>query len=158
MQERIEKIASEVCNEFGVALYDFEVKTAVKGIIYAVYLTKAGGVTVGECQKVSKRINFILEEDDLIENRYFLEVSSPGLERELRMKKHFVSAIGEKVKITFSDENKTVTLQGTLSEVLPDYVVIETLTDVAKIKMTDIKKAKTHFEYKGKTKRSEDER
>jgi ribosome maturation factor RimP len=158
MQERIEQIATQVCSEFGVALYDFEVKTATKGIIYAVYLTKAGGITVGECQKVSKRINFILEEEDLIESRYFLEVSSPGLERELKMKKHFVSAIGEKLKVTYSKETKTTTLIGTLTEVLPDDIIVETLTDEMKIKMTDIKKAKTYFEYKGKTMRSEDER
>ena len=116
MSDKIEKMATEVCTEFGLALYDLEIKTASKGKIIVVYLTKIGGVTIAECQKVSKRLNFLLDEADFVEGRYFLEVSSPGLERELKMKKHFKSAINENVKITYSDTETSKTITGKLLE------------------------------------------
>src|SRR6056297_3393529 len=99
--ERLEEITKQACAEQGVALYDLELKHAAKGLVVVAYITKMGGVSVGDCRAVSRTISVVLEEEDLIEERYFLEVSSPGLERQLKLKKHYVSAIGEKIKITF---------------------------------------------------------
>jgi ribosome maturation factor RimP len=93
-----------------------------------------------------------LDAEDLIPGRYFLEVSSPGLERELKLKKHYVSAINEKIKLTYSQQDKNVHIRGTLKEVLPKHIKLETLTEELIIPFSDIKKAKTYFELKKKRK------
>ena len=148
MIERIEEIAKDACIQHNVALYDIELKHAAKGLIIVIYITEVSGVTVGECQKVSRTISDFLEEQDFIDKRYFLEVSSPGLERELKLKRHYVSAIGEKVKVTFSRNEKNLTKIGTLKEVLPDIIKIEFNKGIEEIPFLNIKKSKTYFDYK----------
>lgn len=145
---RIEKIAKEICTQQNVALYDVEMKRAAKGLIIVIYITKVSGVTIDVCKIVSYKISNILEEEDFIDERYFLEVSSPGLERDLKLKKHYVSAIGEKVKITFSYNEKSKTEIGTLLEVLPDSIKMEFDGQNCEIRFSQIKKARTYFDYK----------
>jgi len=146
--EKLEKMAQSICSQQGVALYDLELKRAAKGLIVLVYITKVNGVTIGDCQIVSRSLSNLLEADDFIDERYFLEVSSPGLERELKLKKHYVSAIGEPVKITFQNEDKNTTITGTLTEVLSDNLKLQTEDAEKEIPFSSIKKAKTYFEFK----------
>ncbi|MCK4957182.1 MAG: ribosome assembly cofactor RimP [Candidatus Cloacimonetes bacterium] len=147
--ERFEEIAKEACHKQGVALYDIETIHAAKGLVIVLYITKIGGVTVGECRSVSRTISMVMEEDEFIDERYYLEVSSPGLERNLKLKKHYVSAIGEKIQITFLDENEdSVTKVGELTEVLQEHVVVAFLEEELPILFKNIKKAKTYFDYK----------
>lgn len=147
-KEKIEKIAKQACSDVNVALYDIDLKRASKGLIVLVYITKIGGATINECKKVSRIISDELEVEDLINERYFLEVSSPGLERSLSQKKHYVSAIDEMVKITFNDGDNAQTAIGILKEVLPESVNVQFDDEIKEIKLTDVKKAKTYFDYK----------
>ena len=147
-KERIELIAKNACSDVNVALYDISLKRASKGLIVLVYVTKIGGATINECKKVSRIISEVLETEDVIAERYFLEVSTPGLERFLNQKKHYVSAIDEKVQISFADGENTVTAIGILKEVLPESIKIDFEDGIKEIQLTDVKKAKTYFDYK----------
>lgn len=148
LKEKVEQIAKNACLDVNVALYDINLKRASKGLIVLIYITKIGGVTITECKKVSRIISEILETEDIIKDRFFLEVSSPGLERFLNQKKHYVSAIDEKIQISFADGENTVTVIGILKEVLPESIKIEFEDVLKEIQLTDVKKAKTYFDYK----------
>ncbi len=148
MVERIEKIAREACSLCGVALYDIELKHAAKGQLVLIYITRVSGVTIDDCRNVSRAISDVLEEDDFIEERYFLEVSSPGLERELKLKKHYASAIGEKAKITYHKDGKNVSEIVMIEEILPDHLKVKVHDVEQEIPFSSIKKAKTYFDYK----------
>ncbi len=148
LKERIEHIAKKACSDVNVALYDINLKRASKGLIVLIYITKIGGATINECKKVSRIISEILEAEDIIIERFFLEVSSPGLERILNQKKHYVSAIDEKIQISFADGDNIITIIGILKEVLPESIKIEFEDALKEIKLTDVKKAKTYFDYK----------
>jgi ribosome maturation factor RimP len=77
-----------------------------------------------------------------------LEVSSPGLERELRYKKHYASAINEKVKVKFQAEEERVVVQGILAEVTPQAIkIIKETEEEVIIPFTSIKKARTVFDF-----------
>ena len=148
--EKLEQIAIRACELRGVSLYDLEVKTAAKGLIVLVYVTTPNGVTVGNCQKVSKLIADVLEVEDLLEEKYFLEVSSPGIERDLKLKKHYDSAIGELAKITYNNGEENCTVIGKILEILPDVVKLEVESEEIEISFSSIKKAKTYFDFKSK--------
>ncbi|OQX71510.1 MAG: hypothetical protein B6D62_01845 [Candidatus Cloacimonas sp. 4484_275] len=148
MKEKIEVIAEKVCRNNEVGLYDVELKNTRKGKVICVYITKINGVTVDECQKVSRDLGQILEDEDLISGRYFLEVSSPGLERELKLKKHYLSAINEKIKISYSKDDKIHTKIGILKEVLPEKIMVLFDKNPEFIHFSDIRKVKTYFDYK----------
>ena len=142
---QVEEIARRICQEQHLALYDLDEKMSGKGRIITVYLTKIGGVTLDECARFSRALGAELEEFDLIPDRYFLEVSSPGLERPLKLKSHWVSAINEKVAVQWGEgEQKNSTL-GTLVEVNQDSVVLDDRGSRVEIELKSISRAKTVY-------------
>jgi len=149
MIRKIEEISQIVCSENNVSLYDIEIKHTQKGEVYIIYINKIGGVTISDCATISRKIGNILEEEDIINDRYYLEVSSCGIERKLNFKKHYMGAINEKVKITYGDapgEKKTII--GILKEVLLDKIIVEIEEEIIEIPFNEIKKARTYFEFK----------
>ena len=148
----LEKIVTETCSHAKVALYDFEIKATKKGKVVLVSITKIGGPTIDDCVNVSRLLENKLDETDFFSGKYYLEVTSPGLERNLTQKKHYVSAINEKVRITYKNGEKVSTIDGILQEVYPDYIKVSRVNEEIKIPLKDIKKAKTVFEFTKKEK------
>ncbi len=142
---QIEDIAKKICAEMQVAVYDIDEKMSGKGRIIIVYLTKIGGITLDECARFSRALSEELETFDLIPERYFLEVSSPGLERPLKLKSHWVSAITEKVAIQYSDAEDKRSVMGTLQEVNQDSVVLDDRGELIEIPLKAISRAKTVY-------------
>ncbi|MCD4829715.1 MAG: hypothetical protein K8R90_09845 [Candidatus Cloacimonetes bacterium] len=146
--DELETLAQEVCARHSVGVYDLDVKETQKGRVVVLYLVKADGVTLDDCRTVSRDLGAQLDILDPFVDPWFLEVSSAGLERKLRYKKHYTSAIGENVKITYSSEGKNASLKGELAEVHPEYVLLRTARGAARIAFSDIKKARTIFDIK----------
>jgi ribosome maturation factor RimP len=142
---QIEDIAKKICAEMHLAVYDIDEKMSGKGRIIIVYLTKIGGVTLDECARFSRALSEELETFDLIPERYFLEVSSPGLERPLKLKSHWVSAINEKVAVQYSEEEQKRSVMGTLIEVNQDTVVLDDRGEKIEIALKAISRAKTVY-------------
>lgn len=153
---QIEDIAKKICADMHLALYDVDEKMSGKGRIIIVYLTKIGGVALDECARFSRALSEELETFDLIPERYFLEVSSPGLERPLKLKSHWVSAINEKVAVQFNEEEQKRSVMGTLVEVNQDTVVLDDRGETIEIALKTISRAKTV--YLGIARSEEDER
>ena len=142
---QVEEIARRICLEQQLALYDLDEKMSGKGRIITVYLTKIGGVTLDECARFSRALGAELEEFDLIPDRYFLEVSSPGLERPLKLKSHWVSAINEKVAVQWTEGEQKRSALGTLVEVNQDNVVLDDRGSRVEIELKAISRAKTVY-------------
>lgn len=144
-RSQIEDIAKRICQEMHLALYDIDEKMSGKGRIITVYLTKIGGVTLDECASFSRALADELEEFDLIPDRYFLEVSSPGLERPLKLKSHYVSAINEKVAVEWTDGEAKRSTMGTLTEVNQDSITLDDRGRIVEIDLKSVTRAKTVF-------------
>lgn len=152
MIEKIEPIVKTACANNGVGLYDIELKTAAKGQIICIFISKIGGVTVDDCTKVNREVSAFFEENEPFADKYFLEVSSPGLERNLKFKKHYMSAINEIVKISYFADGKSTAIEGTLAEVNQDDVAVNINDEVIHIPFTSIKKARTVYHFGKKEK------
>jgi len=142
---QVEEIAKKICAQMHLAVYDIDEKMSGKGRIITVYLTKIGGVTLDECARFSRALAQELEEFDLIPDRYYLEVSSPGIERPLKLKSHYVSAINEKVAVQFSEEGEKKSVMGTLVEVNQDDIVLDDRGIIIRVSFKQIARAKTVF-------------
>lgn len=98
-EQKTEELILPILQEYDFELVDVEyVKEA--GIWYLrAYIDKPGGITVDDCEAVSRRFSDILDEKDYIEDSYIFEVSSPGLGRPLKKEKDFQRSLGEDVEI-----------------------------------------------------------
>jgi ribosome maturation factor RimP len=142
---QIEEIAKKICQDMHLAIYDIDEKMSGKGRIITVYLTKIGGVLLDECAAFSRALGNELETFDLIPERYYLEVSSPGIERPLKLKSHYVSAITEKVAVQWHDGEEKKSTMGTLTEVNQDSIMLDDRGVAIEIAFKAITRAKTVF-------------
>lgn len=102
-----EERLSKLIKQEGLELYSTELVTENKEQIYRVYITKKGGVSLDDCQKISQIISPLLDIDEPTSGHYFLEVSSPGIERKLTKPRHFQASINELVKVKKDKETFT---------------------------------------------------
>ena len=98
--ERIRTVAEPILAERGLELVEVEFQREGRGWILRLYMDRAGGVTLGDCQQVSEELGDHLDVEDLIDHPYHLEVSSPGLDRPLTREADFLRYAGKAVRIT----------------------------------------------------------
>lgn len=98
-EQQTETLLTPIVTGFGFELVDVEyVKEAGTWYLRA-YIDKPGGITVDDCEDVSRAFSDILDEKDYIEDSYIFEVSSPGLGRPLKKEKDFQRNLGEEVEL-----------------------------------------------------------
>jgi ribosome maturation factor RimP len=97
--ERIKVLAEPILDELFIELVDMVYTTERGKRVLRIFIDKPGGVTLDDCSRVSREIGTILDVEDIIQQSYSLEVSSPGLDRPLKREKDFLNAVGKKVNI-----------------------------------------------------------
>lgn len=142
---KVEDLSKKIASEMHLAVYDIEEKTTAKGKVIVVFLTKVGGINLDECAVFSRKLSEELDAFDFIPERYFLEVSSPGIDRPLKLKTHYLSAINELVEVVWDNDGKRITTKGWLQEVNPNTIVLKDREEMLEIPMSQIHKAKTCF-------------
>lgn len=95
----VRAIAEPIAEKLGLQIWDIRFLKEGTGWFLRIFIDKDGGVGIDDCVEMSRALNDPLDEADLIEQAYCLEVSSPGVERELVRDEHFQKYIGEKVKL-----------------------------------------------------------
>ena len=130
IEKRTEALLTPIAEKCGVSIYDVEYVKEGGDYILRAYIDKEGGVNIGDCVDVSHDLSDALDADDFIEDAYTLEVSSPGLGRQLKKDRHFENSLGQEVDLktykpvdgckeftgilkAFDADNVTITIQDT---------------------------------------------
>jgi len=103
--DKLKQEIGEFLDKLGYALYNLEFKKKSKNSVLTIYIDGEEDITIDDCVKVTHELNPFLDELDPIETEYFLEVSSPGAEKELRNENSIKKAIGKFVHLE-TDEQK----------------------------------------------------
>ncbi len=99
LKQKIYDLASDVAADEGFELYDLQILGSGRKTILRVIIDKEGGVTIDDCEKMSKSLSALLDIEDPIKAPYTLEVSSPGIDRPLIKHRDFEKNIGKLVRI-----------------------------------------------------------
>lgn len=134
----LEKLVAEC----GVKLYDVELANEHGRTIYRIYITKENGVTLDDCERVSRLLSPIYDVKAPVSGEYVLEVSSPGLERKLTKLEHYQASLGELVRIKLRDKE---VLEGKLLEAEEDKILLEVQEEKKEVLFADIKSARTYI-------------
>ncbi|MDE2485468.1 MAG: ribosome maturation factor RimP, partial [candidate division NC10 bacterium] len=100
--ERVKSIALPLFTELDLELVDVEFRREAGGWVLRLYLDKRGGVTLGDCQRVSEELSDLLDVENFIGHPYTLEVSSPGLNRPLCRESDFLRFVGQRARVSTS--------------------------------------------------------
>jgi len=145
-------LAEPVCAELGCELFDVEYQKEGSEWYLRFFIDRIEPVDHDLCHAVSQRLSDVLDEADPISNAYFLEVSSPGLERPLRKFEDFQRFAGEKIMIRlFAPQNGQKEFSGILmpphDDVISIEVKIKNKTTQYDFKMNEIAKAHLLFDF-----------
>ncbi len=103
VREEVRQLAQPLADEAGFELVDVEFTSAGRHRIVRVLLDRPGGITVGECQAFSRRLSDCLDMNQMLSGAYFLEVSSPGVDRPLRTLDSISRFAGKPAVVTLHD-------------------------------------------------------
>ena len=95
----LDKIVQNAVQACGVEIYHYEWLPSGRKSLLRVYIDKPGGVTVGDCESVSRELGVLLDLEEVIPSRYVLEVSSPGMDRRLYTRPHFLANLGKEIEV-----------------------------------------------------------
>ncbi len=125
IQQEITKLAEPIVDDLNYELVDVEFVKEGANWYLRIYIDKPGGIGIDDCQAVSERISDILDKKDPIEQSYYLEVSSPGLERPLKTERDFIKYKGELVELkVFQPIDGKKLFEGELVGLVDDKIVI----------------------------------
>src|SRR5467141_589015 len=121
-QLEIEGVVQPVLRDHGLTLVDLEWRGIRPRGVLRLYVDKPGGVGIGDCERLSRELGDVLDAAALIEGGYDLEVSSPGLDRQLRKEREYRWAVGRQVRCWLAGGEE---IRGRLTEVSPERLVLD---------------------------------
>ena len=145
IEEKVEELLKDKIENIGYSLYDVEYAKEGQNYYLRIFIDSPKGIDLNDCEKVSNEINELLDQTDYIKEQYFLEVSSPGVERILRKDSHLAQNIGKQVdaKLYKKDENGNKSYIGELKAFDNETITI----DEFKFDRKNIAQLKTVFDW-----------
>lgn len=149
IEERVEKLVEPIIEKIGYELYDVEYAKEGKNYFLRIFIDNEKGIDLNDCEKVNNAITDILDDENYIKEQYFLEVSSPGVERILRKDKHLKQNIGQQINIKLfkKDENGKKEYTGKLKEFNEQHIKIKQEEKELEIERKNISQIKTVYNW-----------
>ena len=114
--DKVTQLALPVVEEEGCTLWDVEYVREAGSWYLRIYIDKQGGVDIADCERISRRLDPVLDEADPIPDSYVFEVGSAGAERELRRPRDFEQFMGEEVELrTYQSVDGSKSFVGSLA-------------------------------------------
>ena len=124
-ETKAEELLKPIAEAFNVKIYDVEYVKEGSDMYLRAYIDKEGGVNIQDCENVSRAFSDKLDEADIISDAYILEVSSPGLGRQLKKDRHFENSLGEDVELKlFEAVDGQKEFEGTLKAFDKDSITV----------------------------------
>jgi ribosome maturation factor RimP len=143
IHQTVAEIIEPITREENIELVDVEYKKVGKTWALRIYIDKNLGVTLGDCQRISRQAEDLIEVHEVITNPYVLEVSSPGLDRPLKKERDFIRNKGKQVQVkSFSPVNGKKQRIGTVQDFKNGTLYLKDPAGIQEIPLGDIAQAK----------------
>jgi ribosome maturation factor RimP len=141
--EELMKLLEPAVERLGYELSDLEVKLGGRDGVVRLFIDKADGVRLEDCETVSRQVSALLDVEDPLPGHYVLEVSSPGLDRRLTKVEHFQRFMGEdiRVKLRFPIEGRR-NFRGALKAADEENIEVEVDGESHRLPMATIQSAR----------------
>lgn len=147
-ERQAEELLLPIIESHNFELVDVEYVKEGSNYYLRAYIDKEGGITVDDCEVVSRAFSDLLDEHDFIEGGYIMEVSSPGLGRPLKKEKDYKRSIGKELEIrTYRAINKSKEFYGILKSYDEKTVTIENDEGVLTFERSDIALIRLAFDF-----------
>ena len=143
LRDQLGELLGPVVAGLGYELWEIEYAPRAGGGLLRLYIDSPDGISLDDCEKVSRAVSAVLDEADPIPNEYTLEVSSPGMDRVLRTQAQFARFAGERVKVEMIQLIKgRKRFQGRLKQVGESEITLEMDGGEVSLPIEDIHRAR----------------
>jgi ribosome maturation factor RimP len=132
---KIKELAESALQEQGHFIVDVLYNPRQRPARLMIILDGDNGVTIDQCAELSRRLAVLLDEQNILEDAYLLEVSTPGLDHPLKLKRQYFKNVGRQFKVHLKDKS---IVQGKLEEVSEDKLVVRQQVDKKETKVTEV--------------------
>ena len=145
---RVESLAQPILNELDLELVEVQYRREQIGWVLRLIIDKQGGVGLDDCGHLSRQLGYVLDVEDVIEQHFHLEVSSPGLDRPLKIMRDFERNVGQNVTVSFrSLAGVNEVCVGRIDLVNDKVVTLITENGKREIELDDVIKARLVVEF-----------
>jgi ribosome maturation factor RimP len=135
--------------EMGLELFEIKLIQAGSRRILRIYIDRATGVTIGDCEMASNEISMVLDVEGFTDRPYTLEVSSPGIDRPLTTEKDFRREVNRNLRLQVRDQSGGVrTVRGKLQACSDGALVLETDKGTVSVSLSDVHSGKVEVSFK----------
>lgn len=146
VKDRVREAIEPTVNGLGYKIWDVTYQKLGADYHLEITIDSENGIDIDDCEKVHRAIDPILDEYDFIEGFYYLEVSSPGIERELRTEEHILASIGERVEVKlFSAKDGKKSFVATLTGFEDGKLTFDVDGEATSVLQSEISKITTVF-------------
>lgn len=117
LRQKIEELALPILASINAFLIDIQIVPSAKGIVIQVYIDTDKGITIDQCAEMSRNLGSAIDLQNIIQGSFVLQVSSPGLDRPLRLLRQYQKNIGRSYKVRFRKDSSTGEILGKLSSI-----------------------------------------
>jgi len=145
-KEHIETLIRKDIKALGCDIWGLELIGSITNPTLRVFIDNDKGITIRDCEKVSKHISKVIESNTLYSNSLILEVSSPGIDRKFFNKEQYINYLGRMIKVRYRNEQMEYkSVKGFLRGVSKEAIVIEVNNEESFISFEAIEKANLEF-------------
>ena len=145
-KEHIETLIRKDIEALGCDIWGLELIGSITNPTLRVFIDNDKGITIRDCEKVSKHISKVIESNTLYSNSLILEVSSPGIDRKFFNKEQYINYLGRMIKVRYRNEQMEYkSVKGFLRGVSKEAIVIEVNNEESFISFEAIEKANLEF-------------
>ena len=136
--EYIKEVIEKDIERLGCKVWGLELFGRHSNQTLRIYIDNKDGISVDDCEKVSKHVSKVLDTENDFSEKYMLEISSPGLDRKFFYKEQYQEFINESIRVTFFDNDNKKTIKGNLKEVDDISIKLEIKEEIHEIPFSSI--------------------
>ena len=136
--EYIKEVIEKDIERLGCKVWGLELFGRNSNQTLRIYIDNKDGISVEDCEKVSKHVSKVLDTENDFSEKYMLEISSPGLDRKFFYKEQYQEFINESIRVTFFDNDNKKTIKGNLKEVDDISIKLEIKEEIHEIPFSSI--------------------
>ena len=139
--EYIKEVIEKDIERLGCKVWGLELFGRHSNQTLRIYIDNKDGISVEDCEKVSKHVSKVLDTENDFSEKFMLEISSPGLDRKFFYKEQYQEFINESIRVTFFDNDNKKTIKGNLKEVDDISIKLEIKEETHEIPFSSIMQA-----------------
>ena len=136
--EYIKEVIEKDIERLGCKVWGLELFGRHSNQTLRIYIDNKDGISVEDCEKVSKHVSKVLDTENDFSEKYMLEISSPGLDRKFFYKEQYQEFINASIRVTFFDNDNKKTIKGNLKEVDDISIKLEIKEEIHEIPFSSI--------------------